>query len=1098
MLSDQDLATIWHWNANVPEQINKNANDLITAQITKSPTSPAVCAFDGDFTYGQLDQHANRVANCLITAGLSQDDIVVVYAGKTKWTAVAFLAIIRAGGVILAIDTSQPPDRLQQILEKSKARIALSLSPFPGAAQNIVDEVFMIQDVATSSVYDEKSLKHNRPELRSSSPLYIVFTSGSTGTPKGVVITHSNFCSAVHHQASALGFSAQSRVFDFASSSFDVALNNVLMTLSVGGCICVPSEWDRKNDIAASIVALKANQANITPSVARLLDPETVPNLKLLSFGGEAVTATELEQWSEFTKVIAAYGPAECTVCSTTSDDRLTPDAVSNIGRGRGVNTWIVDPDDSSQLLPIGTAGELLLEGPIVGNGYFNDEAQTASAFVEDPPWLLQGTNGHEGRRGKLYKTGDLAQYTHNGELSFAGRKDTMVKIGGQRVELSDIEYHVQLHLPQVDVVAEIITPSDSERQMLIVFLGKNRANEKKPHATENGEHDKHSEASQESSFPARFDVHEMITGIGDKLKKGLPAFMIPYAYLPIDEIPMLISGKIDRKTLQRLGKSLSLKQIETYSEEGTIKYQAPSTDTEVQLRDMWAQALQVDPAAIGTDDNFFRMGGDSIVAMRLVMSARKKDIRLAVQDVLKNPRLQDMAKAATGSAAKNTLQATERFGLLPQQELDQMIRDAKQRISYSWSEVDDMTPVTAYQSMSLDDTQAPHSIDHFYFDFDDRVSTKSLKNACAKAFESFDALRTVFIPYKDSYLQIVMKRSLAPTIDEIDTSDLEQCTKSTCQEIRKGNKELGRNFTRFSIIRSGGIARLILTVSHAQYDGISLPVFLEFLETAYSGAESAESTPFVDFLHGITSSERESHEYWRRTLKKSSMTCLKAPDSQAETNNVRSVKLSRGIKFDRPIKGYTTATTVYAAWTQLLAEMTGSSDIVFGRLVAGRNTSVVAAERTFGACANQIPMRVTLQKDWTISNLLDSIQSQQADSASFENVGLPDIIQHCAPSWDKNTEFNTIVQYQNIDLHPTVELAGNQAELVHVHQDLIPTETNLKVTPNDQKLTFEIASHTGLMDKDFAQNVLEKFVDIFDRMTTASGEEPLFEEAER
>ena len=213
----------------------------------------------------------------------------------------------------------------------------------------------------------------------------------------------------------------------------------------------------------------------LTPSVARLLEPKTVPSLKTLVLIGESSTVQDAKRWWNHVNLVNGYGPSECTPLNVTNCNAEDPSAIIRIGRGTGVNTWIVDPNNHDRLTPIGAVGELLLEGPLLlGNEYLNDPEKTATSFINDPTWLLKGFThstsdvSYPGRHSRLYKTGDLVRYHGDGTVTYIGRKDTQVKMRGQRVELSEVEHYVSQSMPEAAQIAvEAIMPADGANNML-------------------------------------------------------------------------------------------------------------------------------------------------------------------------------------------------------------------------------------------------------------------------------------------------------------------------------------------------------------------------------------------------------------------------------------------------------------------------------------------------------------------------------------------------------------------------------------------------------------------------------------------------------
>ncbi|KFY16870.1 hypothetical protein V492_01041, partial [Pseudogymnoascus sp. VKM F-4246] len=425
-ISEQDLHDIWTWNATVPEAVDACVHDLIAERTAQQPDAPAICAWDGDLTYHELDELSTRLAHQLVGLGVGPNVIVPLCFEKSMWTAVAMLAVMKAGGASVAMDSSQPEERLRSIVQQVEAELVLSSAANQAMSKTLMaGNVIIVCRENFDNVDNEKNILPLPPTAKPLDLLYVVFTSGSTGTPKGAMISHSNICSAIKHQQVSLGFMSTSRVFDFVSYAFDISWSNILHTFTCGGCLCIPSEHDRHEDIQGAMQRLRVNYAHLTPTVTRMLSAQDIACLVTLAFIGEPVTTSDVAQYhSSEAHMLNTYGPAECTPVSTLATIVSTGQSNLSIGNAYGANAWIVNPIDLDQLLPCGCVGELLLEGPIVGKGYFQDLEKTAQAFIEDPPWLLRGRAGNTGRRGRLYRTGDMVRYNYDGSLTFIGRKD--------------------------------------------------------------------------------------------------------------------------------------------------------------------------------------------------------------------------------------------------------------------------------------------------------------------------------------------------------------------------------------------------------------------------------------------------------------------------------------------------------------------------------------------------------------------------------------------------------------------------------------------------------------------------------------------------
>lgn len=407
------LERVWKFGAVVPEAVHDCIQNLVARTVARQPNAPAVCAWDGELTYGELDTLAAKLASQLVKFGIGPGDVVPLCFEKSMWTAVAVLGVVKAGAGFVLLDRLLPEERLRIIVQQTHSKLILT-SVLNGDLASQFSQTILLVSPALTEDYGYV-LSQSYPTPHPSSIKYVVFTSGSTGVPKGCAISHENLCSVLHHQIHCLGFRPSSRVFDFASYSFDVAIHNMFAALVIGGCLCVPNEADGKENLEQSMATMQATYVDLTPTVASLLNPEAVPTLKTLVLLGEMVTECDSKVWWGKTQLVNAYGPTECTSLCTINYTASTPTKLGSIGVGKGVVTWIVNPKDHKILLPWGQTGELLVEGPIVGLGYLNDPEKSAAVFIENPTSLVQGAFDVLGRgdcikQATLYGTTKMAQ----------------------------------------------------------------------------------------------------------------------------------------------------------------------------------------------------------------------------------------------------------------------------------------------------------------------------------------------------------------------------------------------------------------------------------------------------------------------------------------------------------------------------------------------------------------------------------------------------------------------------------------------------------------------------------------------------------------
>ncbi|OQV03736.1 amino acid adenylation domain-containing protein isoform 3 [Cladophialophora immunda] len=649
-----DLDEIWKWNHPLPPSYNFCMHEVICQQAEIFKDKLAILSWDGSLTYAEVDRYSTSIAYSLKEMGVELHDVLPVCFEKSRWTIVAVLAVMKAGATFVLMDPTLPLARLQTMAKQVGAKTMLtSRKQHEYSAAILPDGNLM--------VVEEDSFKHIpcsqvMPKLTVVPPstlMYIIFTSGSTGVPKGVLISHETYTSSAFPRAEAVGYTEHSRVLDFASYAFDVSIDSMLCTLSKGGCLCIPSDEDRMNDLNGAMRRMQVNYAGLTPSVARILDADVVASLSALGLGGEAATAREVTRWGQVTRIVIGYGPSECTIGCTVNSSAATGRDYVSLGRGNGAAIWIVDPTDHELLMPVGAVGELLVEGPIVGQGYLNDPDKTAAAFISDPLWLTAGHNGYEGRRGRLYKTGDLGKYDPDGSggIVFIGRKDTQVKLRGQRVELGEIEYQLKARLPPgTNVIAEVIVPSGSGGQpTLMAFIAFQSM--------------KGQESTDLQWAQPHKDLQEMLSAADAELAKVLPRYMVPTAYVPVNYIPVMISGKTDRKRLRQFGATFDLRQLDQATS-NTAPRQL--SDLEQLVRLAWSQTLQLDPETIRPDDNFFALGGDSLMAMKLVSGCRAQGLDVTVANIFRCPTLLAMADIVQ-TCSSQTRTETPAFSMISQ-----------------------------------------------------------------------------------------------------------------------------------------------------------------------------------------------------------------------------------------------------------------------------------------------------------------------------------------------------------------------------------------------------------------------------------------------
>ncbi|KAI1873256.1 uncharacterized protein JN550_003509 [Neoarthrinium moseri] len=1012
ILPPTDAVDIQTWNGKDLGTYKNCLHEVIRERMKEDPEAPAVSAWDGDLTYGELDVLSSRLASKLYNLGVHVGSSVAFLFQKSKWTVVSILAILKAGGAAVALNPEFPVERLKNILEFTQAPVLLVDCALEGmlcmsqkgVVELIVNESFFHQASDSPSETSEYVCSTVKPD----DVAYIQFTSGSTGQPKGIVIEHCTYLANAVSQHEACHVNRCSRVLQFASHSFDAILVEILTPLLVGACICIPSEERRLNDLAGAMRDLRVNWMGVTPTLAKIISPKDVPALKTLCTWGEAASSDMIETWADSVELINIYGPSENSVEATSHSWSRGIRDPSHMGKGmKAVNTWVVRIDNREKLTPIGAIGELVLQGPTVARGYLHDEARNAVAFKAEVPWIPPTTNSY-----RMYYTGDLVRYTPDGSLEFCGRRDTQVKIRGHRVELGEIEHHINQSNSgnYLQSVAEVVRPIYRPTQkILIAFICESR----------------NAAASIESLLQPTSDAFRIkAMSIKSYLTKYLPSHFIPSIFLPLTYIPTAASGKADRHRLRTMVESLSEVELMEYSSH-ELPAKEKGSEKEILIARLWAQILGVDENAITPGDNFFWLGGNSILAMRLAVAAREKGIAITVAQVLQHPRLQDIASTVKIEKIKEAV-VKQHYGYNHFSTLynvfaeDFVKRVVAPELGIAASNIKDIALATDYQieNLAWSSLKSRGGTNYVTFDFDVALEPDRVQAAIERLVSYHAILRTVYCVYRQRVYQVAVNQLAFDIVHSLHVENVDKTTASVMECDARQRLDITAALVKFWLLRGahGRVMRLIIRASHLQYDGVTLIRWCNEFGLAYSGSNLLPKTSFPEYMNfAANHNANDACHYWRKLLDGSSMTNVfqhsSIPWKHVLNGQVETLIDTSLVHSHSDI---TIGTTIKAAWALVLAEMASSGDVVFGSVVWGRNAMFPGVEQVVGACIDNIPVRVRLGPGMTRLQLLQQIQEQYFEAVSFENFQYKRIVKECT-DWRPWERLSTLVEYENL-----------------------------------------------------------------------------------
>ncbi|KAK0518620.1 hypothetical protein OC834_007670, partial [Tilletia horrida] len=582
-------------------------HELIEAQAHRTPKKIALVDNMQNFcTFRELSERSDAVCESLKAHGIKPRALVPISFEKSIEVIIAMIAILKAGAAYVPIDPSHPDTRKTYIADKCQASVimvdAKSEPRWPQDGRTVLmlnsdGKVFQPRGEAAAAAATEASTN----ELVEGNPAYVIFTSGSTGLPKGVMIDHQQIVPYLLSVDCQSDVPARGRRLNFSSISFDTSVSDIMGSLVNGGCLCIAPQASMLTDLAAVADAALSTTLCLTASVSEMLVTSSagrqLPWIKTLSLGGEPVKADLCARLAPICTVLNAWGPTEAAVenCNTIYDSAKfgVRSLGVPIGRPLGANRLYVLAPDADKLVGIGCVGELCVGGPQVATGYLGDSVKTNAKFVKDP----------FSENGRMFRTGDYAMWREDGLVDCLGRIDGQVKIRGLRIETGEVEAAITATqaVEQAKVV-KMKLADDVDR--LVGFV-----------VTQEKDNRAHSD---ESLKPLALSP-ELAAQVWATMESKLPSYMLPFLLVRVGALPITQNGKLDERRLRSTISELDWTEQAAFSQtaaagdgEGAAKAE-PENETQAKLRSLWARVLSLDESAIGVDDSFYRVGGDSI-----------------------------------------------------------------------------------------------------------------------------------------------------------------------------------------------------------------------------------------------------------------------------------------------------------------------------------------------------------------------------------------------------------------------------------------------------------------------------------------------------
>lgn len=573
---------------------NKTINQLFEEQVNKNPNKIAIEFNSETITYSELNYKANKLAHILQEKGVTTEKVVALMVRRSIDMFVSIIAILKAGGVYLPIDMDYPKERKSFLLKDSNACLVLTQQEFAGEIE-FEKEILSIDAINYSDKNSENIILSNK----GNDAAYIIYTSGSTGMPKGTVIEHHNVHNLAISMVNKLHLQQYQSILCVTSISFDMSIMETIVPLMIGLKIILADEEQQKNPILLSKLIIDKNVDifETTPSRIRMMliaEDEKINmcfrNIQLFLIGGEKMDEQIADSIMNLSQgqLYNMYGPTETTVWSTIA--RVTKGKKINIGVPID-NTYIYILDEKGKIVPPGIVGEIGISGDGVARGYLSNKELTEKKFYKNP--FLKNE--------RIYRTGDLGRILSDNTIEYIGRKDYQIKIRGYRVELNELESRL-CKIDKIDAGVVISKKNKAGIDLLYAY------------------------------FESKEKVD--VSYLKEELSRKIPNYMMPSYFIQVPKIPLTHNLKVDRKKLQEIKEVSKIENM----------YMETKNDFEKEILDIWKKILEFEP--IGIDDDFYEIGGNSILLIKLYSMLNKSfSVDVSVQELFDNRTIRKQAK---------------------------------------------------------------------------------------------------------------------------------------------------------------------------------------------------------------------------------------------------------------------------------------------------------------------------------------------------------------------------------------------------------------------------------------------------------------------
>jgi amino acid adenylation domain-containing protein len=1045
------------WNETQKEFSSQCIHIQFEAQAKRTPDAIALISGGQSLSYEELNGRANQLAHYLRKAGVGPEILVGLCVDRSPDMIIGLLGILKTGGAYVPLDPAYPHQRIAFMLQDAGIFVLLTQHHLLEALPAFEGMVFCLdkdwQFIATESTQNLVT------DVTVQNLAYMIYTSGSTGQPKGVMIQHNALLNYIHTARIEFAIIPRDRVLQFASISFDTAVEEIFPTLIAGATLVLRTEemlesatsfWQTCTNWDITILDLPTaywHELVIEQGESVFLPP----TLRLIIIGGEKASPEKLKVWSENLnrplQLLNTYGPTETTIVATKHDlseiSTLTPEVP--IGKPIfNVQTYLLD--DYLQPVPVGVKGELYIGGIGIARGYLNRPGKTAQNFIPDPFCRQTGQ--------RLYKTGDIGRYLPDGTIEFVGRIDHQVKLRGFRIELGEIEAVLSQHTA-VKHALLLIREDQPDQKRVVAYIVPDDIN----------------------SVPTAGELHH-------DLQQKLPAYMLPSTFVILDRLPLTPNGKINYDALP-VPNNIRPDLAETFVR--------PRTPVERSLAALWAELLGLEQ--VGIYDNFFELGGHSLLAIRIISRIRHLfQTNVPLRHLFETPTIVGLSfsietamRAEQDTDSKPPLVPAVRQTYMPlsfaQRRLWFLEQLAPNQVTYN-------IPTAVYLNGAL--------------------NIVALHQSLNEIVRRHEILRTLFIaiddepvqtitPYKPLDLPIVDLHHLAP--DERETEGQKLAAQEAQQPFNLSKAPL----MRAKLIQLSQEKHIfLLTLHHIISDAWSIGLFMQELKTLYDAYSQGKPSPlpklilhYADFavwqatwLQGSVLDQQLA--YWTKQLN-NAPTYLQLPTkarptiqtfSGASCHFTLSTHLTQSIKQLSREANTTLFMTLLGAFTVLLYRYTDQSDITIGTPVANRTQAEI--ESIMGFFVNTLVMRLRLTGTPAFRVLLQQVREIALEAYAHQDLPFEYLVKKMQPERDLSYSplFQVMFAWQDRS-GQKLELSGVQVVPLYTERTTAKFDLSLSMADTSQGISGVFEYNVDLFSNQQIEQMAAHFQTLLEGIVT-------------